>query len=201
MSYDGEVEPGESETVTVSFDPSSFDPGSWQITLPVESQTGAIALVPVDVEVGAPDPTTANFVADDTGGVAPFTVSFENTSTGPQDGYSWTFGDGETSTSSDPTHTYDTAGSYTVKLTVHSPSGDVVKQRNGYIVVSAPPSSGGHHSGGGSSDKGDAKAKQVQSDSCSSTGTMAWPLALLVGLRLLSLAWARRPAAVRRQGR
>ncbi len=32
--------------------------------------------------------------------------------------YSWDFGDGTTSTNQDPTHTYDTAGSYTVTLVV-----------------------------------------------------------------------------------
>lgn len=39
--------------------------------------------------------------------------------------YAWNFGDGQTSTLSDPTHAYSSAGAYTVILTVHSKNGGV----------------------------------------------------------------------------
>ncbi|MEL6592478.1 MAG: PKD domain-containing protein, partial [Bacteroidota bacterium] len=43
-------------------------------------------------------------------------INFANLSASATD-YAWEFGDGATSTSSDPVHTYDTTGTYTVRLT------------------------------------------------------------------------------------
>ena len=39
------------------------------------------------------------------------------------DTYAWTFGDGNTSTEANPTHTYTTGGTYTVELTVTDQDG------------------------------------------------------------------------------
>jgi PKD repeat protein len=50
------------------------------------------------------------------------TVSFANTSTGATT-YLWDFGDGEKTTAPNPSHTYSTAGSYNVCLTVTSTQG------------------------------------------------------------------------------
>jgi gliding motility-associated-like protein len=47
----------------------------------------------------------------------PLTVSFTNTSTAPAN-YEWFFGDGGTSTATNPSHTYTTYGSFHVKLVV-----------------------------------------------------------------------------------
>jgi gliding motility-associated-like protein len=48
-------------------------------------------------------------------GCAPFTVDFENTSSGAVD-YVWNFGDGGSSTDFEPTYTYNTIGTYSVEL-------------------------------------------------------------------------------------
>jgi PKD repeat protein len=57
------------------------------------------------------------------------TASFDGTgssvASGTITGYSWNFGDGGTSTSSTPTHTYGSAGTYAVSLTVTDSNGDV----------------------------------------------------------------------------
>ncbi len=59
---------------------------------------------------------TADFAANKTVGcAAPFTVTFNNLSNNAIT-YSWDFGDGNTSTAANPTHTYTATGLYTVKL-------------------------------------------------------------------------------------
>ncbi len=50
-------------------------------------------------------PLTVNFTGSATGGTAPYT-------------YSWNFGDGTTSTTQNPSHTYSASGTYTATLTV-----------------------------------------------------------------------------------
>ncbi|MCW3123994.1 MAG: hypothetical protein JWQ38_3486 [Flavipsychrobacter sp.] len=58
---------------------------------------------------------TASFRADVSSGCAPLVVHFTNTSTGATS-YYWDLGNGTTSTLKDPSGTYLTAGTYTVKL-------------------------------------------------------------------------------------
>jgi hypothetical protein len=65
----------------------------------------------------------ANFIATPLGGNAPLRVTFTDTSTGEPAYWSYTFGDGTTSSSKNPTHTYLVPGKYTVNLTVLKPDG------------------------------------------------------------------------------
>lgn len=60
-------------------------------------------------------PVTA-FTANQTSSCnAPFQVTFSNTTTNATS-FSWSFGDGNTSTATNPVHTYTASGSYTVRL-------------------------------------------------------------------------------------
>jgi DNA-binding beta-propeller fold protein YncE len=61
---------------------------------------------------------TADFTATPTRGAPPLAVQFTNTSVGDYTTSLWDFGDGATSTETNPTHTYAQAGKYMVKLTV-----------------------------------------------------------------------------------
>ena len=61
---------------------------------------------------------TAEFTVTPTRGQPPLTVQFTNTSAGDYTSSQWDFGDGATSTETNPMHTYQQAGKYTVKLTV-----------------------------------------------------------------------------------
>lgn len=63
------------------------------------------------------------------------TVSFTDGSIGA-DSYSWDFGDGNTSTSPSPMHTYAEGGTYTVALTVTNAGGSDTQSED--ITVSAP---------------------------------------------------------------
>jgi PKD repeat protein len=58
----------------------------------------------------------ADFAADETDGcVLPFTVNFTNYGSNANS-YAWDFGDGNTSTQTNPTHSYTAVGQYTVTL-------------------------------------------------------------------------------------
>ncbi len=73
--------------------------------------------------VAPSSPPEASFSASPTSGEAPLTVNFSDTSTGDLASWSWDFGDGSSSTLQNPTHTYDSAGTYTAELTVTGPGG------------------------------------------------------------------------------
>jgi murein DD-endopeptidase MepM/ murein hydrolase activator NlpD len=93
-------------------------------------------------------PLVARFSASPTSGQAPLRVSFTNTSDGTYTASSWDFGDGKTSTSQNPAHTYQAAGTYTVTLTVSNLAGSDVLTRTAYVEVapaSVPRSSLGYH--------------------------------------------------------
>lgn len=65
----------------------------------------------------------ADFTAVPASGPAPLTVQFTNLSFGEILTTTWQFGDGQTSNSLNPVHTYTQPGSYTVTLTVAGPDG------------------------------------------------------------------------------
>lgn len=81
----------------------------------------------------------AGFTADKTTGSYPATITFTDTSSGYPISYAWNFGDGGTSTSANPVHTYASAGTYTVTLTVTNSDGTSTETKAGYISLSAPP--------------------------------------------------------------
>lgn len=90
----------------------------------------------------APPPTAA-FSASPVSGTAPVTVAFTDLSTGGPTSWSWSFGDGGTSTALNPSHQYQSPGSYAVSLTVSNASGSNTKAQAGYITVNlAPPTAG-----------------------------------------------------------
>lgn len=85
-------------------------------------------------------PPTAQFVGVPTSGTAPLTVNFSDQSSGVPSptSWSWNFGDGGTSTSQNPSHTYNSAGQYTVTLTATNSEGSDQMVRTNYITVAAP---------------------------------------------------------------
>ena len=90
------------------------------------------------------NPPVANFSGTPTSGNAPLTVAFTDASTNTPTSWSWTFGDSTTSTVQNPSHTYSSAGSYTVALTAYNQYGNNTNTKTSYITVS----SGGDAAGG-----------------------------------------------------
>jgi len=86
-----------------------------------------------------PIPPGAAFTSDMTSGVAPAAVQFTNLSTGDITGYTWDFGDGNTSPDLNPAHTYSAAGTYTVMLTVTGVDGSTSLAQSVIVVTEPPP--------------------------------------------------------------
>lgn len=84
----------------------------------------------------------ANFTADPVTGPTPLTVNFTDTST-PGDtattNWYWNFGDAQTSTEQNPTHTYEGLGQYTVTLRVVNANSESITTQRRLITVTAPP--------------------------------------------------------------
>ncbi len=75
---------------------------------------------------GQPVLPVANFSANVTEGYAPLFVQFTDLSRNVTE-RCWNFGDGTNSTEHNPTHTYSTAGNYTVTLTASNSNGSDTK--------------------------------------------------------------------------
>lgn len=77
--------------------------------------------------VGCAEPE-AVFTMEPSGEVAPASVAFTNYSKKAQE-YIWTFGDGTSSTEAEPTHTYESWGTFTVTLTAKNGSKTAVMEQ------------------------------------------------------------------------
>jgi PKD repeat protein len=79
---------------------------------------------------------TVDFTATPTGGDAPLAVSFTSTSAPGGTAFAWTFGSGEgTGTGATVNHTYTTAGTFSVTLTVTYSNGTVSTTKTNLINV------------------------------------------------------------------
>jgi PKD repeat protein len=110
--------------------------GLYTVILTVESPGGPDTVTHTNYIDVDPATAVANFTASPLSGQAPLEVAFTNTSTGDYAISVWDFGDGDTSTEANPTHTYRNAGNYTVALTINGPGGTDTLTRTDYIEVS-----------------------------------------------------------------
>jgi gliding motility-associated-like protein len=81
----------------------------------------------------------ANFTASPLSGCSPLVVTFQDLSTNAPTSWLWDFGNGATSLDKNPTTSYFTPGTYSVKLTVTNASGSHTLVRNDYITVAEFP--------------------------------------------------------------
>jgi PKD repeat protein len=99
------------------------------------------AVFVMDVAGSTPSPTapTASFTATPTSGQAPLTVAFNDTSTGGPTSWLWDFGDGQSSTTRNPSHEYTAIGTYTATLTASNATGSTSASRQISVSATPPP--------------------------------------------------------------
>ncbi|KKG15832.1 cell surface protein [Methanosarcina sp. 2.H.T.1A.6] len=106
--------------------------GTYSVTLTAINGTVKNTIKKINYITAGNGPT-ASFTASTREGEAPLTVKFTDTSTGSITSRLWEFGDGTTSKDKTPSHTYTTAGTYTVKLTVTNTYGSHTLEVPSYI--------------------------------------------------------------------
>jgi PKD repeat protein len=91
------------------------------------------------ISVFSAEPPEADFVGAPRSGTAPLGVQFTGTLTGVVTVYRWNFGDGGASTSTlNPSHIYNSAGSFGVALIITGPGGTLQQMKANYITVNPP---------------------------------------------------------------
>jgi PKD repeat protein len=99
--------------------------GNFNVTLRVTNAAGCAKTLTINNFIQVSNGVIANFTNTLPAGCSlPVTINFTNTSSGPGIlGYLWDFGNGGTSTQQNPSHTYNSMGSFTVTLNVVSSTG------------------------------------------------------------------------------
>lgn len=114
-------------------------------TEPTQNITPTVTPTPTETPIEFTFPTPdndapiADFSANPRSGNAPLTVSFTDTSTHSPTRWMWLFGDGETSTVKNPTHTFTAAGTYNISLTAANAHGGNTSLKTGYVTVTPAP--------------------------------------------------------------
>lgn len=123
---------------TVNVSHKYLTAGIYTVTEIVSGPNGSLTNTQPNYITAAQPPPSASFTATPTAGVAPLTVNFNDASTGgPITVWSWNFGDNSSAivTTTSVSHTYTTAGDFTVTETVSGPGGSNTGTRINYITV------------------------------------------------------------------
>ncbi len=114
--------------------------GQYTVTLIVSNADGSDTATKSNyITVGSGTVPVANFSGTPTSGNAPLDVTFTDQSTGSPTGWLWSFGDGATSTTQNPVHSYTTTGTFDVQLIAVNANGSDTLTRTGYINVGTAP--------------------------------------------------------------
>src|SRR5688572_4115102 len=114
---------GDGTTSTIENPSHTYlSPGSYTITLTVTTTIGCNGTVVLPGYITVDQLPVPSFVVNDPLGCSPHTTFFTNTSSNAVS-YLWDFGNGITSTDTDPSAFYPDTGSYNVTLTAYSANG------------------------------------------------------------------------------
>lgn len=120
---------------------SYFNPGTYSVKLVIQNASGQDSVTKTNYITVYPKPVVA-FTYSDSTGCLPKTIQFTDQSTsaaGSLSNWLWDFGDGSTSTVRNPSHTYSTAGNFTVSLRVTNSFGCVtVLTRTSLVDIAQP---------------------------------------------------------------
>lgn len=108
--------------------------GIFSVILTVKGPGGSNTIIKPGL-INAEGVPIAQFESSATAGFAPLEVEFNDLSTGNITNWLWDFGDGNTSTEQNPSHTYDTEGLFTVTLEVGGPGGTNSIEKTNLIRV------------------------------------------------------------------
>ncbi|MFP4322538.1 MAG: beta strand repeat-containing protein [Anaerolineales bacterium] len=133
--------PSNSGTITFTYEGNAA--GIYDITYTIQSGTDdpdggnntQTAIIEVLPTVNPPPVASFSYTPDPV--IAGQAVTFTDTSTNSPTGWAWDFGDGNTSTEQNPTHTYASDGPYTVTLTASNAGGS--NPTTVGITVNPPP--------------------------------------------------------------
>ncbi|XOV67406.1 MAG: PKD domain-containing protein [Fluviicola sp.] len=112
--------------------------GTYTVTLTCTNAEGSDTETKVAyIVVSDPVAPTADFLADITSASVGQIITFSDLTTGVPTSWSWNFGDANTSTAQNPTHSYAAPGVYTVTLTSTNAYGNDTETKTAYITVNA----------------------------------------------------------------
>jgi len=94
----------------------------------------------INVKDSSSPAVVSGFTGSSTSGTAPLTVTFTDTSVNSPTSWNWNFGswsaiDSGVSNARNPSHTYQSAGTYTVTLNAQNANGGDTYSRSGYVIV------------------------------------------------------------------
>jgi len=106
---------------------------------PALADTGYSNVFTVDLRTGSPP--TPSFTWSPASPTVGQPIQFTDTSTGSPTSWSWDFGDGSSSHGQNPTHTYSSAGTYTVRMAVANEYGTGTPATHNIQVIDSQPGS------------------------------------------------------------
>ncbi|MFC1927208.1 PKD domain-containing protein [Chloroflexota bacterium] len=138
---------GDGDNSTAQNPSHTYDDGTYTVTLTVTDSHGCSDTETKIDYITSNEGPTADFSAIPTSGYAPLDVDFSDNSVAGDNtivDWYWEFGDGDTSTDQNPSHTYGSVGTYTVTLTVTDEHG-CSDEATTNVVVTVPviPTTGG----------------------------------------------------------
>ena len=110
------------------------DAGSYTVSLTATGPNGVDTLTRTNYVTVSPSPPIALFSANTTTGKKDLRVEFTNESI-RYSSSSWNFGDGNTSSDTNPIHTYTTSGTFDVSLSVTGDAGTDTFTSPGLVIV------------------------------------------------------------------